>query len=86
MYVLSKWCNLIPGNFTHTFGDVHVYSNHVEALKTQLLREPYSFPNVEFIGNFTLEKLNEVSMDEWCDSFIIKNYKYHPTIKMDMAI
>jgi thymidylate synthase len=86
MYVLGKWCNLIPGNFTHTFGDVHVYSNHVEALKTQLQREPYSFPNVEFVGNFTLEKLNEVSMDEWCDSFIIKNYKYHPTIKMDMAI
>jgi thymidylate synthase len=86
MYVLGKWCNLIPGNFTHTFGDVHVYSNHVEALKIQLSRQPYLFPNVEFTGNFTLEKLNEVTMDEWCDSFIIKNYRHHPAIKMDMAV
>lgn len=86
MYVLGKWCNLTPGKFIHTFGDVHVYSNHVEPLKVQLNRKPYSFPTVEFVGNFTLENLDQVSMDEWCSSFLIKNYECHPTIQMKMAI
>lgn len=86
MYVLGKWCNLTPGKFIHTFGDVHVYSNHVEQLKVQLTRNPYEFPTVEFVGNFTLENLNEITMDEWCDSFVIKNYKCHPTLKMNMAV
>ena len=86
MYVLGKWCNLTPGKFIHSFGDVHVYSNHVEALKVQLTREPYPFPTIEFVGDFTLETLKDVTMDEWCNSFVIKDYKCHPTIKMDMAI
>jgi len=86
MYVLGKWCNLTPGKFIHTFGDVHVYSNHVDALKVQLTRKPYPFPTIEFVGDFTLETLKDITMDEWCNSFIIKNYTYHPAIKMDMAI
>lgn len=90
MYALSKWCNLIPGQFIHTFGDVHVYSNHVEQLKVQLTRKPYKFPTVEFVGNFTLEDLDkkplEECCDEWCNSFKIKNYWHHPTIKMEMAV
>lgn len=86
VYVLAKWCNLIPGKFIHTFGDVHVYSNHVEQLKLQLTRTPYPFPTVEFVGTFTLDNLDNVSMNEWCESFIIKDYIYHPTIKMDMAV
>lgn len=86
MYVLGKWCNLIPGRFIHTFGDVHVYSNHVENLKIQLTRKPYKFPTVEFKGNFTLENINNVTMDEWCDSFNINNYVHHPFIKLDMAV
>lgn len=90
MYVIGKWCNLTPGKFIHNFGDVHVYSNHVEQLKVQLTRKPFPFPSVEFVGDFTLEKLTlglcPNLMDEWCDSFIIKNYMHHPTIKMDMAV
>jgi thymidylate synthase len=86
MYVLCKWCNLSPGKFIHTFGDVHVYSNHVEALKEQLTRKPYPFPTIDFTGDFTLENLKDVSMDEWCNSFIIKNYECHPIVKMDMAV
>ena len=86
MYVLGKWCDLIPGKFIHTFGDIHVYTNHVIPLKNQLTRKPFDFPTVEFIGKFTLDNLEHVTMDEWCDSFIIKNYKSHPAIKMPMAI
>jgi thymidylate synthase len=86
LHVLGSWCNLVPGKFIHTFGDVHVYSDHLESLKVQITREPYPFPTVEFVGKFTLENLKEVTMNEWCDSFVIKNYKHHPTIKMKMAV
>jgi thymidylate synthase len=86
MYVLGKWCNLTPGKFIHTFGDVHVYSNHVEALKLQITRQPYNFPKLEFNGDFTLENLKDVEMDEWRSSFKIINYDHHPTIHMKMAV
>lgn len=90
MYVLGKWCNLIPGKFIHTFGDVHVYSNHVEQLKVQIARKPYKFPTVEFVGDFTLKDLDEKTLeeccDEWCNSFEIKNYQCHDSIKMKMAV
>lgn len=86
MYVIGKWCNLTPGKFIHTFGDVHVYSDHVEQLKLQITRTPYGFPTVKFVGDFELEDLKNISMDDWCDSFIVENYKYHPSIKLNMAI
>jgi thymidylate synthase len=90
MYLVGKWCNLTPGKFIHTFGDVHVYSNHVEHLKVQLTREPYNFPKIKFVGNFTLKDLDDKSLeeccDEWCDSFIIEDYNHHPIIKMSMAV
>jgi thymidylate synthase len=90
MLVLSKWTNTTPGKFIHTFGDVHVYSNHVEPLKLQLTRKPFKFPLCDFVGNFTLKDLDSKTLKEccdmWCDSFKIKDYTFHSTIKMEMAI
>jgi thymidylate synthase len=86
MYVLAKWTNLTPGRFVHTFGDVHVYSTHVEALREQIARQPHSFPTVEFTGEFSLEDLENVTSEEWCDSFVIRGYKAHPIINMPMAV
>ncbi|CCV02175.1 Thymidylate synthase [Invertebrate iridovirus 25] len=88
--VLSKWCNLTPGKFIHTFGDVHVYSNHIDQLKIQLSRNPYKFPKVKFTGNFTLKDLDNLNLQEccdmWCNSFEVTDYTCHPFIKMPMAI
>lgn len=90
MYVLGKWCNLTPGKFIHTFGDVHVYSNHIDQLKLQLTRKPFDFPIIKFKGNLTLQDLDNNTIEEiateWCDSFEITNYKYHPKIIMNMAV
>lgn len=86
MYVISKWCNLVPGKFIHTFGDVHVYSNHVQPLKEQLTRQIYPFPSVEFNGHFALDDLKDVKTEDWCDSFVVKNYHHHPPIKLKMAL
>jgi thymidylate synthase len=86
MYVLAKWTNLTPGRFVHTFGDVHVYSTHVDALRRQIATQPNAFPTIEFKGQFALEDLENVTSEEWCDSFVIHNYKAHPSINMPMAI
>lgn len=90
IYVLSKWCNLTPGKLIHSFGDVHVYSTHINSLKVQLTRKPKQFPTIKFMGGYTLQDLDnqtiEECCDKWCDSFKIINYNYYPTIKMDMAV
>lgn len=90
LIVLSKWCNLTPGTFIHTFGDVHVYSNHVKALKLQLSRKPYPFPKIKFTGSLSLNDLDKQTLQEcsdaWCNSFEIENYVAHPFIKMKMAV
>eukprot|EP00960_Hanusia_phi_P077726 768733-Hanusia_phi.AAC.8 len=94
--LVAHVCNLKPGDFIHSLGDVHVYSNHVEALKIQLEREPRPFPKIRFI-TVDLFFLSE----SWCyrinpdkrdiDSFVLSDitlegYDPHPKIAMDMAV
>jgi thymidylate synthase len=86
VHVVAKWTGLIPGKFIHSFGDVHVYSNHVDPLKMQLQRSPLEFPKVQFVGKFALEGLRDIDADEWCNSFEIVNYRCYDTIKMEMAV
>uniref|UniRef100_A0A0N4ZW11 Thymidylate synthase n=1 Tax=Parastrongyloides trichosuri TaxID=131310 RepID=A0A0N4ZW11_PARTI len=80
-HMLAKICGLEAGDFVHTIGDAHIYSNHVEALKTQLVREPYPFPTIKFVG----ENLNTID-DFKSENIVLENYKCHPTIKMEMAV
>uniref|UniRef100_A0A7S4K7R0 DHFR domain-containing protein n=1 Tax=Guillardia theta TaxID=55529 RepID=A0A7S4K7R0_GUITH len=78
--LVAHVCNLKPGEFIHTLGDVHVYSNHVEALKIQLEREPRPFPKI---------RINPEKRD--IDSFVLSDitlegYDPHAKIAMDMAV
>jgi thymidylate synthase len=79
-HMLAQVCGLEVGEFIWTGGDVHIYSNHVEQVKEQLLREPKELPelsidkSVEDIEGFTM------------DSFKLLNYDPHPTIKAPMAV
>jgi thymidylate synthase len=50
--ILAKICNMVPGEFIHTFGDVHIYSNHEEAVEEQLLREPRELPKLNINTEF----------------------------------
>lgn len=75
VYMMAQVTDLEVGEFVHTFGDVHIYLNHLEQVKEQLQREPRPLPvlkinkDVKSIFNFTF------------DDFSIENYHPHPHIK-----
>ena len=78
--MIAQVCNLEPGDFVHTFGDVHLYNNHLEQAKIQLERPPRSLPkmiinpNVKDIFSFKFE------------DFQLIDYNPHPHIKAAVSI
>jgi thymidylate synthase len=78
--MIANVCDLDCGDFIHTFGDVHIYNNHIEQVKLQLTRTPYTLPtikinpNVKDIFGFTFE------------DFALENYQHHPPIKAEVAV
>ena len=78
--MIAQVCNLEPGEFIHTFGDVHIYNNHLEQVKLQLSRQPYPLP---------VMKLNPAVtniFDFGYEDFTLENYQYHPAIKAPVAV
>jgi thymidylate synthase len=78
--MMAQVCDLAPGEFVHTFGDVHLYNNHVEQAKLQLSRQPYPLP---------VMKLNPAVKDIFSfsfDDFTLENYQFHPPIKASVAV
>jgi thymidylate synthase len=78
--LLAKATDLKPGEFIHTLGDAHVYSNHVDPLKEQIPRTPRAFPYIQ------VKQDREYLEDYTTDDFVIVDYSPHPTIKMEMAV
>jgi len=78
--MIAHVTGLVPGDFVHTFGDAHVYNNHVDALKIQLEREPREFPKL--VVKRKVEKIEDFNIDD----FDVVNYNPHPKIAMDMAV
>ena len=78
--MIAQVAGLQPGEFIHTFGDVHIYSNHLEQVKLQLSREPLPLPTlrlnpgVKNIFAFTYEDI------------VIENYQSHPAIKAPVSV
>jgi thymidylate synthase len=78
--MVAQVCNLQPGEFIHSFGDVHIYSNHLEQVHTQLQRQPFPMPTM---------KLNPAVKDIFdfrFDDFTLENYQCHPAIKAPVAV
>jgi len=78
-HLVAKTIGAQVGELILTFGDVHIYNNHVEQVMEQLRREPYPLPFLD---------LSDVK-DIWSaqlDDIRLMNYQYHPTIKADMAV
>jgi thymidylate synthase len=78
--MVAQVCGLEPGEFIHTFGDVHLYNNHLEQARLQLTRAPYPLP---------VMKLNPAVKDIFgfrFEDFTLENYQSHPAIKAPVAV
>ena len=78
--MVAQVCNLQLGHFVHSFGDVHLYNNHIEQAQLQLTRIPYQLPTM---------KLNQQVKDIFgfkFEDFTLENYEFHPSIKAPIAV
>jgi thymidylate synthase len=78
--MMAQACDLEPGDFVHTFGDVHIYSNHVEQVKLQLSREPYPLPQMKI--NPDVKSIFDFKFED----FELTGYQSHPHIKGVVAV
>lgn len=78
MTMIARECRLIPGIFTHTLGDAHIYLNHVEGLQKQLERTPGKLPSLEIAD----KSFSELQFDD----FTLKNYHPQGFIKFPIAV
>ena len=79
-HLIAKECNLEVGEFVHTFGDAHIYTNHVNQVTTQLERDIKDLP--ELILNTEKSSIFDFDMND----FELKNYHPHPAIKAPIAV
>ncbi|MBO6937059.1 MAG: thymidylate synthase [Deltaproteobacteria bacterium] len=77
--MIAQVTDLEPGDFVHTFGDVHLYSNHLEQARTQLAREPRPLPTL------TIAPRKELA-DFRFEDFRLEGYDPHPRIKAPVAV
>ena len=78
--MIAQICQLQPGEFIHTFGDVHLYNNHIEQAKLQLSRTPYPLPTIQI--NPDRQHIEDFVFED----FELLHYQSHPHIKADVAI
>ncbi len=78
--MVAQVCDLKPGTFVHTFGDAHLYSNHIEQAELQLSRTIKSLPTM--VINPEIRDIFGFSFDD----FELKNYEPHPRIKAQVAV
>ncbi len=79
-YMVAQQCDLLPGDFVWTGGDVHLYSNHLEQAKLQLSRTPYPLPQL------VIKRKPSSLFDYEFEDFEIVNYQAHPSIKAPIAV
>lgn len=77
--MFAQVSGLEPGEFIHTFGDVHIYSNHLEQVQLQLSRKPYPFPRME------IQKVKDINSFRYTD-FQLVGYRSHPSIAAPVAV
>src|ERR1700730_16384382 len=78
--MVAQVCGLKPGTFVHTFGDLHLYSNHLEQAKLQLNREPRTLPQMKL--NPAVKNIRDFKFED----FELVGYDPHPAIKAPIAV
>lgn len=79
-HMVAQVCGLAVGDFVHTLGDAHLYSNHLEQAKEQLTREPYALPELRL--NPQIDDIDDFGYDD----IDIVGYQSHPHIKAPIAV
>lgn len=80
VHMIAQQCDLEPGDFVWTGGDVHIYNNHIDQVNLQLTREPFPLPQLNI-------KRKPASIFEYqFEDFEILNYQAHPSIKAPIAV
>lgn len=78
--MMAQVCGLEPGDFVHTFGDVHIYNNHIDQVRLQLTREPRPLPTMRL--NPEVKSLYDFKYED----FTLENYDPYDAIKADVSI
>jgi thymidylate synthase len=78
--MVAQACDLRPGAFVHTLGDVHLYSNHIEQARVQLTRQPYPLPQMKI--NPSVRSIFDFTYED----FELVGYQAHPHIKAEVAV
>jgi thymidylate synthase len=78
-HMVAQATGLIAGDFIHTFGDVHLYLNHVDQAKTQLERMPYAFPTLKLAPKTDLFGFDYADI-------VLENYQSHGALKAPVAV
>jgi thymidylate synthase len=78
--MIAQVCDLEPGEFIHTFGDVHIYNNHMEQVNLQLSRTPFPLPTMKL--NPAIKDIFEFKFED----FTLENYQSHGAIKAPVAV
>ncbi|MCZ8217581.1 MAG: thymidylate synthase, partial [Cyclobacteriaceae bacterium] len=79
-YMFAQQCDLLPGEFVWTGGDVHLYTNHIEQARLQLSRVPYAIPQL------VIKRKPQSLFEYKFEDFEIVNYQSHPSIKAPIAV
>lgn len=78
--ILAQVLGVQPGEFIHTFGDAHIYENHLEQVKEQLLREPRAFPTVKI--DPSIKNIDDLKPEH----VLLEGYDPHPTLKGELTV
>lgn len=78
--MVAQVCGLAPGEFVHTFGDTHLYLNHIDQARQQLTRPPYPLPQMQL--NPQIDSIFGFQFED----FELVNYQSHPHIKAEVSV
>ena len=77
--MVAQVVDIPAGEFVHTFGDAHIYSNHIEQVKEQMTREPYPFPKIKL--NPAIKNIDDFKLED----IELIDYQSHPSLRGEIA-